>query len=479
MKNYLLLITGTDEVLSFFEWDEIASGSVTDYFLFPSGTYLTEVTSTYVLSSSVEPSSYIQPGNYAGTFNGSFYSTYYDEINVNDKFYVYTPLNVISGTYDSGSVNVELTGSLVITGSLIVTGSVILTGSFYGDYTGSLKGTASYAEYAKFAETGSQIEIIGKSKNWTPPTWAKKIKVVLVGGGGGGGFAPADEDGISPWAGAGGGAGGTVTFGEFNIKDLPSGSISVTIGAPGIGGNYDYTANEPIPATAGGNTIFGDYLIAPGGQPGISNDYTSGTSVFGGDSKGLINLLNTGGGPGGRGTCFIDAYDPSVAPQIPNHSVAPSLPIRSGYINVLSYQKYSFTWPMPTPASIAPTGGGGGLGYKPGDGRYGDGVDTFGGSILPYAIYPANQLNSVTPIEYNSSSYSHYPAFNTKIGLGGKGGNGYLLTGPTDGTDYGGGGGGAFAGGVTGSYTNGTPNGTQYNFGANGGRGVAIIISET
>jgi len=90
-----------------------------------------------------------------------------------------------------------------------------------------------------------------------------------------------------------------------------------------------------------------------------------------------------------------------------------------------------------------------------------------------------SRLNSVSPIEYNSSSYSHYPAFNTKVGLGGKGGNGYLLSGPTNGTDYGGGGGGAFAGGVTGSYTNGTPNGTQFNFGANGGRGVAIIILET
>lgn len=471
MKYYLLLISGSDESLSYFEWDEIASGSIYDYVAFPSGTYLEEVTSEYSYTSSAQPTSYANPGNYIGEFKGSFYSTFYDEINVNDRFFVYTPLNYASGTYDTGSVNVELTGSFVITGSLIVTGSVILTGSFYGDYTGSLKGTASYAEYAKFAETGSQTEVILKSQNWTPPTWAKKIKVVLVGGGGGGGSAISEEDGIIQYAGGGGGAGGTITFGEFRIDDLTTGSISITIGSAGLGGD------DTRGGTHGGDTLFGDYLIAPGGFGGIQGN--TGLSVSGGGSKHLINLLNTGGGPGGRGTCFPYAYDPSIAPQILNHSVAPSLPLSRYYVDVQSYQKYTLQWPMPIPGSIAPTGGGGGLGYDPGDGRYGDDIDTSGGSILKYAASPPNQLNSVTPIGYNSSSYSHYPAFNTKVGLGGKGGNGYLLSGPTHGTDYGGGGGGAYAGGVTGSYIDGTTNGTQYNFGANGGIGVAIIISET
>ena len=339
------------------------------------------------------------------------------------------------------------------------------SGQFVGSFTGSFYGEISGSS------TGSQTDIIIKSQNWTPPTWAKKIKVVLVGGGGGGGSAISEEDGIIQYAGGGGGAGGTITFGEFILADLTTGSIPITIGAAGLGGNDERGGNH------GGDTLFGDYLIAPGGFGGIQGN--TGVSVSGGGSKHLINLLNTGGGPGGRGTCFSDAYDPSIAPQIFNHSVAPSLPLSRYYVNVEQNQKYTGQWPMPIPGSIAPTGGGGGLGYNPGDGRYGDGVDTYGGSILPYASNPTNQLNSVTPIEYNSSSYSHYPAFNTKVGLGGKGGNGYLLSGPTHGTDYGGGGGGAYAGGVTGSYIDGTPNGTQYNFGANGGIGVAIIISET
>lgn len=336
------------------------------------------------------------------------------------------------------------------------------SGQFVGSFTGSFSGEISGSS------TGSQTDIIIKSQNWTPPTWAKKIKVVLVGGGGGGGSATSEEDGIVQYTGGGGGGGGTITFGEFSIDDLTTGSISVTIGSAGLGGN------DERGGTNGGDTLFGDYLIAPGGFGGIQGN--TGVSVSGGDSRAIINLLNTGGGPGGRGTCDAFANDPSITPQIVNQSVAPGLPIRRGYVDVLNYQRYTSTWPMPIPASIAPTGGGGGLGYKPGDGRYGDGVDTYGGSILQYSL---SRLNSVTPIEYNSSSYSHYPAFNTKVGLGGKGGNGYLLSGPTQGTDYGGGGGGAYAGGLTGSYIDGTPNGTQYNFGANGGSGVAIIISET
>lgn len=343
------------------------------------------------------------------------------------------------------------------------------TGSFLGTFTGTISGSS----------TGSQTEIINRSQNWTPPTWAKKIKVVLVGGGGGGGYAPADEDGITQLCGGGGGAGGTITFGEFRIEDLTTGSISITIGAAGQGGGVEFSPGEFTAATSGGDTLFGDYLIAPGGAAGISNAISAGLSISGGTSKQIINLLNTGGGPGGRGTCFSDAYDPAIAPQISNHSKAPGLPLNRKYVDTLNNQSYTYLYPLPIPASIAPTGGGGGLGYNPGDGRYGDGVDTSGGSILQYAIFPTNQLNSVTPIEYNSSSYAYYPAFNVRVGLGGKGGNGYLLSGPTDGTDYGGGGGGAFAGGVTGSYPNGNPTGNQINQGANGGRGVAIIISET
>lgn len=476
MIYYSLIRSGSNEVISIFEWDEITSGSVTASITFPSGTYLQEVSASASFTSSADYNDFVNVGLYGGFFSGSVYISEYDTFNVNNIFVLYQP----SGS-DTGSIGISTTGSINVSGSVI-------SNQFTGSFNGYLYGTASYAltsslalttisaSYAKFADTGSQILVFTKSQNWTPPTWAKKIKVVLVGGGGGGGYAPADEDGITQLCGGGGGAGGSITFGEFIREDLKTGSISITVGAAGIGGYYNYTTSEPIAASNGGDTIFGDYLIAPGGFAGSSNVATSATSIAGGDSRVLINLLNTGGGPGGRGTSFSDAYDPSVAPGILNHSAAPDLPLKRQYIDVLSYQRYTISWPMPIPASIAPTGGGGGLGYKPGDGRYGDGVNTSGGSILQFS---PSQLNSVTPIEYNSSSYSHYPAFNTKVGLGGKGGNGYLLSGPTSGTDYGGGGGGAFAGGITGSYTNGTSNGTQFNFGANGGRGVAIIILET
>jgi len=324
-------------------------------------------------------------------------------------------------------------------------------GSFYGIFAGQISGSS----------TGSQTETIIKSQNWTPPTWAKKIKVVCIGGGGGGGSAPADEDNITLYCGGGGGGGGTVTLGEFRIEDIGTGSISIVVGTGGLGGTEDRGG------TSGGDTLFGDYLIAKGGWGGIQGNTNE--SVFGGLPRTNINYTNTGGGPGGRGSST--GFTLSIG--VPSECIAPTLPIPQSYLNKPQYFLQAGT-NVPIPSSIAPTGGGGGLGIsQPGNVRN-DG-DTIGGTLK---LNNYNTL-SLIPISYNSSSHEYYPAFNAKIGLGGKGGNPYLLSGPTDGTMYGGGGGGAFAGGVTGSYPTGFPNGTGYNYGANGAMGAVIIISET
>ena len=339
----------------------------------------------------------------------------------------------------------------------------------YGSYTGSFTGI--FSGEISGSSTGSQIETIIKSQNWTPPTWAKKIKVVCIGGGGGGGSSPADENGIELLSGGGGGGGGTVTLGEFKIEDIGTGSISIVVGAGGIGGTafYDDPSWIGLPGTNGGDSLFGDYLIAKGGIGGSAGGWDE--SVSGGLPKSSINYTNTGGGGGGRGsstgfTLYIGVSDECIAPP---------LPIPQRYLNKPLYFKSQGGFVVPIPSSIAPTGGGGGLGIsQPGNVRN-DGF-TDGGTITLNSL--TNTL-SMVPVSYNSSSHEYYPAFNAKIGLGGKGGNPYLLSGPTDGTMYGGGGGGAFAGGVTGSYPTGFPNGTVYNYGANGAIGAVIIISET
>jgi hypothetical protein len=366
----------------------------------------------------------------------------------------------------------DLSGSF--TGSFA--GSAELTGSFFGQFEGLLDGTASRAGYAltsSFTENASTVEVFLKSKNWTKPSWAKTIRVTCIGGGGGGGAAPATEtSGIV--AGGGGGGGGTITIGEFDADTLPS-TISVTIGAGGNGGVYDGVILKF--ASNGGDTYFGDYLIARGGNHGFNGGVES-LRALGGSTIANIEYKNTGAGGGGAGTVEGNI---SNIPAVFDASMAPPLPLPREYmITSLDNPEYNYyiVIPTPIPAVIAPTGGGGGLGYDPDNGGRQDGVTT-GGSISEYSLTNnKNKYKSLTPILYNSSSYEYYPGFNSKVGLGGKGGNPYLLAGPTDGTMYGGGGGGAYGGGVDGIYANGQLNGTEYNFGANGAIGAVIIISE-
>jgi len=218
----------------------------------------------------------------------------------------------------------DLSGSF--TGSFV--GSAQLTGSFFGQFEGLLDGTASRAGYAltsSFTENASTVEVFLKSKNWTKPSWAKTIRVTCIGGGGGGGAAPATEtSGIV--TGGGGGGGGTITVGEFDANTLPS-TISVTIGAGGNGGIYDGVVfREP---SNGGDTYFGDYLIARGGNHGFNGQVSQLNFIYGGSTIASIEYKNTGGGGGGAGT--VDgtiSYIPSIFPA----SMAPPLPLPLDYI---------------------------------------------------------------------------------------------------------------------------------------------------
>lgn len=384
----------------------------------------------------------------------------------------------------------QFTGSF--TGSF--EGDAELTGSFFGIFKGLLDGTASnsaFSQTASFAQTASRIDVIQKSTNWTKPSWAKTIRVTCVGGGGGGGAAPALEDTMSLTTGGGGGGGGTITTGEFDARTL-SDVISITVGAGGLGAIHDGT--NLIGPSVGGDTYFGRYLIARGGNKGENGMVGGVTVVRGGSSIANINYLNTGAGGGGAGT--INGIMELSTGVILDASKAPPLPLpRTPYLSVGEIGSSYYTiFPTPVPAVIAPTGGGGGLGYDDDNGGRQDGI-TNGGKISPYQLTSQeNKFASLTPTEYGSGSYEivdsesidlgRYPAYNTTIGLGGRGGNPYYIdidlssAMPTDGTMYGGGGGGAFGGGIIGRYTNGEVNGTPYNFGANGAQGVVVIISE-
>lgn len=397
------------------------------------------------------------------------------------------PWNIDFKFNTSNDISSEYTGSF--TGSF--EGYAELTGSFFGAFEGILDGTASNAIYAltaSFAQNASTVDIITKSKNWTKPSWAKTIRVTCVGGGGGGGAAPALEDTMSLTIGGGGGGGGTITVGEFDADTLPN-TISITVGAGGFGGIHDGVSL--IGPSNGGDTYFGRYLIARGGNRGF-NGGTEIAYAYGGSTIANIHYLNTGAGGGGAGT--VDGYIGSPL-FITDASEAPPLPLPNQYVSTGGGgTSYYIVAPTPIPSVIAPTGGGGGLGYDFQNGGRQDGI-TKGGSISAYGLTNQdNRFQSLSPFEYSSGSYeiidsesidlSTYPAYNTTVGLGGRGGNPYYIdidlssAMPTDGTIYGGGGGGAFGGGIDGRYINGEINGTPYNFGANGAQGVVVIISE-
>ena len=374
----------------------------------------------------------------------------------------------VSVYYPSGSVSGSIIADYIYPKNLTVFDVEIIKGKFdgtlSGSFTGSFSGTSSYAT---FAETASKLEVFTTSSNWTKPSWAKTVKVVCVGGGGGGGGSFGVPSGQV--TGGGGGAGGSVSMGEFDANLLPSSSISITVGAGGTGGGGQdgYGAN-------GGSSMFDTLLIARGGDGGQGGTDMGGSLgyVRGGRSDGTINYLNTGGGPGGRGSVSARGIT-NLYSSIPM-TVAPSLPLNEIYVdlnwNVEGYPGER----MGIPAAIAPTGGGGGLGYDADNGGNQEG-NTTGGSIKPNFSLSADAQYFYEPgglvgKTYTYSVDGYVSAFYTKIGLGGKGGNPSASIAPSGGSRYGGGGGGAY-GFYTGSYG-------PVSSGAGGADGVVIIISE-
>lgn len=414
MIYYLLIDSGSGLPITQFAWNE-ESGSITGSFLPPSGTYLDLVSSgTIAAYTSSAPVSLVTVGEFAGEFSGSF-----------------------NGSFE---------------------------GTHTGVFTGIVNGTASYAMQAGFANSKT-IEVFETSSTWTKPSWARTIKVVLIGGGGGGGGS--FGWGYGAITGGGGGAGGSVVIGEFNASQLPTSSISITVGSGGPAG-----VSADIGGSFGGTSYFGEYLFAPGGQGGEGGKFVPVPGIEdyanGGYATPTTAFTSTGGGPGGRGS--IDGIRDTGNGMLPiiNETEAPSLPLHPIYLEL------NWNGSQNIPAVIAPTGGGGGTGY---DGTNHFSVDTNGGSLTVNSFYGG--LDQF-PIIYGLVGRTwgaqvddkFYPAFNTSIGFGASGGKASGSIQPTAARKYGGGGGGAFGGGTGAEYE------FSNNYGSPGASGVVVIISE-
>jgi hypothetical protein len=118
--------------------------------------------------------------------------------------------------------------------------------------------------------------------NFTIPSGFNKGDVVVVGGGGGAGFGS---------IGGGGGAGQVmVTSSPFAVT--PGGSVSITVGAGGIGG---WTTNQSTwnAGLNGGNSRFGTVTATGGGGGGGSKGATTG--AVGGSGGGGAGANHAGG----------------------------------------------------------------------------------------------------------------------------------------------------------------------------------------
>lgn len=105
------------------------------------------------------------------------------------------------------------------------------------------------------------------STTWNKPTGLKALRVRAVGGGGGGGGAPTTAAG--QYSAGRSGGGGAYSESLFDADSLPS-SVSITIGAAGTGGTSGGAGAN------GGQTSFGTYVTAPGGNGGIATGPSSG-----------------------------------------------------------------------------------------------------------------------------------------------------------------------------------------------------------
>lgn len=145
---------------------------------------------------------------------------------------------------------------------------------------------------------------------WIVPTGVTRVHVCVIGGGGGGG----KRSGAASASAAGGGAGGGISEGFVTVT--PGASITVTVGAAGLGATTVNTQGQ-----AGGTSSFGAFLSATGGVGGgVTSGGAGGVGTGGSFNSSLgpgqagINFSNSatvdagltgaGGGPGGSGITF-------------------------------------------------------------------------------------------------------------------------------------------------------------------------------
>jgi len=164
-------------------------------------------------------------------------------------------------------------------------------GSVYSYYVVAYNITqdAPASNIVSLAVGDSDIEVITVTQTWTKPEGLISVEVTVFGGGGGG-AGGGGRRAFIPRSG-GGGQGGGISVQTFAAGDLTD-TVLCTIGAGGAGGASSNGQQYGNPGQDGGDTSFGAYLSANGGDLGSSQS-------GGGSGEGEGGLED--GGDGGDG----------------------------------------------------------------------------------------------------------------------------------------------------------------------------------
>jgi hypothetical protein len=188
-------------------------------------------------------------------------------------------------------VATNLTGATQFSGSSGTTGQVLTSA-----------GTGAAPNWAD--APGGNFQEFATSGTWTKPAGAKFVMVEAWGAGGGGGGGMC-SNGV--FSGSGGGGGGSYASQTFIASTLPA-TVTVTVGAGGVGAPSVSTELPGGSGSTGGSSTFGTSATSTlvtgygggggsGGSSGTNGESGGGGGVFGfGDQNangGLPQLLNS------------------------------------------------------------------------------------------------------------------------------------------------------------------------------------------
>ena len=186
------------------------------------------------------------------------------------------PLNWVDGTaLQAGDWPAGTPALVFAEGTTSVTSYAIL----------SMMGPTVFARATSAAATNIVVYSTPGTYSWTVPAGVTLVKRIrLWGAGGGGGYGNGST-------GAGGGAGGGSYSEKLNLSVTPGATVTVVVGAAGLGATVAGNAGAN-----GGASSFGAAATAGGGAGGAAGNSSVGSGGAGGTATGgMLNLSGYGG----------------------------------------------------------------------------------------------------------------------------------------------------------------------------------------